>query len=171
MGVAAAGNAYVGGVTDSTNFPTARPLQPALGGSDDAFVCKICNDPPPGTTPNTFATTGSLQTLRQGYTATLLPTGNVLIAGGFGLPPTFLASAELYDPVSGVFSYTTGAMATGRSNHTATLLPNGKVLIAGGRTDSSTVTTSAELYDPSSGTFTSTGSMGTARYIHTATRL
>jgi len=34
------GSAYVTGVTSSTDFPTMNPLQPASGGSDDAFVTK-----------------------------------------------------------------------------------------------------------------------------------
>ncbi|MEI9953447.1 MAG: SBBP repeat-containing protein [Pseudomonadota bacterium] len=36
-----AGNAYVTGVTFSTNFPTASPLQAAAGGKQDAFVAKF----------------------------------------------------------------------------------------------------------------------------------
>ncbi len=39
-------NAYVAGFTTSTNFPTASPIQPALGGGSDAFVTKVN---PPGT--------------------------------------------------------------------------------------------------------------------------
>ncbi len=35
------GSAYVTGLTDSTNFPTASPLQAALGGFVDAFVTKF----------------------------------------------------------------------------------------------------------------------------------
>ena len=35
------GNAYVVGWTDSTDFPTASPLQPAYGGSSDTFVAKL----------------------------------------------------------------------------------------------------------------------------------
>src|SRR5262249_49788457 len=35
------GNAYVTGYTSSSNFPTDSPLQPALGGSYDAFVTKM----------------------------------------------------------------------------------------------------------------------------------
>ncbi len=50
------------------------------------------------------------------------------------------------------------------------MLPNGKVLVAGGG-DSSGVLASAELYDPASGTWSATGSLGTARYGHTATLL
>jgi hypothetical protein len=36
-----AGNAYVTGGTDSTNFPTANPIQAANGGSEDAFVAEL----------------------------------------------------------------------------------------------------------------------------------
>lgn len=35
------GNAYVTGLTTSTNFPTASPLQSANGGASDAFVSKF----------------------------------------------------------------------------------------------------------------------------------
>jgi hypothetical protein len=36
-----AGNAYVTGLTASTDFPTVNPLQPVLGGLEDAFVVKL----------------------------------------------------------------------------------------------------------------------------------
>ena len=39
--VDAAGNAYVTGLTYSTDFPTASPRQPNLGGETDAFVLKL----------------------------------------------------------------------------------------------------------------------------------
>ena len=51
-----------------------------------------------------------------------------------------------------------------------TLLPNGKVLVAGGQTDGPSLS-SVELYDPATGTWTATGSLGTARFRHTATLL
>jgi len=35
------GNAYITGYTNSTDFPTMNPLQPASGGGYDAFVAKI----------------------------------------------------------------------------------------------------------------------------------
>jgi hypothetical protein len=37
----ASGNAYIGGFTVSTDFPTANPLQGTNGGSQDAFITKI----------------------------------------------------------------------------------------------------------------------------------
>ena len=118
-----------------------------------------------------FSATGSLATARGDQTATPLPNGKVLIAGGAGFPGA-LSSAELYDTATGTFS-ATGGLATGRIGPTATLLPSGKVLIAGGLSGySGTVYfSSAELYDPASGTFSTTGSLATGRSYQTATLL
>ncbi|GEM_PF-461504 len=116
------------------------------------------------------ATTNSMSKHRAEHTATLLPNGKVLIAGGFwDCNSEHLKSADLYDPATNAFT-PTGDMGTGRMRHTATLLANGKVLIAGGNIISGSTKT-AELYDPSTGVFTATGSMVTARYGHTATLL
>jgi Beta-propeller repeat/Abnormal spindle-like microcephaly-assoc'd, ASPM-SPD-2-Hydin len=42
IAVDSSGNAYVTGVTNSTDFPTMNPLQPAYGGGDtDAFVAQL----------------------------------------------------------------------------------------------------------------------------------
>ena len=41
IAVDASGNAYVTGSTDSTDFPTASPIQAAHGGEFDAFVTKL----------------------------------------------------------------------------------------------------------------------------------
>ncbi len=41
IAVDSAGNAYITGVTFSTNFPTHNPLQATSGGSDDAFVAEL----------------------------------------------------------------------------------------------------------------------------------
>ncbi|MBN1933179.1 MAG: SBBP repeat-containing protein, partial [Anaerolineae bacterium] len=40
----AAGRAYVAGYTDSTDFPTAFPLQPANGGGRDIFIVQLDQD-------------------------------------------------------------------------------------------------------------------------------
>jgi hypothetical protein len=97
----------------------------------------------------------------------LLPRGNVLIVGGFGVSE-ILGSAELYDPRAGTFA-ATGGMAMARRDHTATLA-HGKVLVAGGVEIGPAVAT-AEQYDPVTGTFAATGSMTVARESHTATLL
>jgi hypothetical protein len=108
---------------------------------------------------------------RVGHTATLLPTGEVLIAGGED-GTNMLRTAELYDPAAGTFT-ATGGMLVERRSHTATLLSNGQVLIVGGSdtTDGSSVLASAETYDPVAGTFAAVGSMATVRIFHTATLL
>ena len=113
-------------------------------------------------------TAGNLTIPRSRHSATLLNTGKVLVAGGaWG---TADASAELYDPITEMFT-ATGSMTEARIGHTATLLnvsavaKFGKVLIVG------SVGNTAELYDPVAGTFTATGSMTQARTSPTATLL
>ena len=113
--------------------------------------------------------TGSLGTARSRHTATLLPNGKVLVAGGNN-GGAALSSAELYDPATGTWT-ATGSLGTARDRHTATLLPSGKVLVAGGFNELDGFLSSAELYDPASGTWTATGNLGTARAYHTATLL
>src|SRR5262249_12907798 len=41
VAVDSAGNAYVTGSTQSSDFPTVSPFQPATGGGSDAFVAKV----------------------------------------------------------------------------------------------------------------------------------
>jgi hypothetical protein len=79
----------------------------------------------------TFAATGSMQTPREGHTATLLRDGRVLVAGGSDNGVHTLDSAEIYDPRSGAWQFA-GHMTVPRVAHVAVLLGNGQVLIAGG---------------------------------------
>lgn len=109
-----------------------------------------------------------MTTQRAAHTATLLPGGKVLVAGGFAGGGSSLASAEVFDPATNTFA-PAGNMNAARAAHTATLLPNGKVLIAGGYNGS--YLASAEIYDPAARTFTPTGGMVTARSGHAATLL
>jgi hypothetical protein len=121
-------------------------------------------------TVSNFALSGSLNTARRSFTATLLTNGKVLIVGGFDASGNALSSAELYDPVAGTFT-ATGSLNTARDTHTATLLNGGMVLIAGGYDTNGSPLASAEIFDPTAGTFATTGSLFSARANHTATLL
>jgi hypothetical protein len=72
---------------------------------------------------------------RKFHTARLLANGKVLVVGA-------VASAALYDPLTGLFT-SVGALIRVRSMHSATLLGNGSILIVGGagRAGSSTTAT------------------------------
>jgi hypothetical protein len=109
-----------------------------------------------------FNKTGSMNAARQYHTATLLANGEVLVTGGDNYTDGFLASAELYNPATGKWTFT-GRMAVARVSHDAVLLQNGQVLVAGGYNASPGYLASAELYNPATATWTATGSMNTGR--------
>src|SRR5579859_900216 len=127
----------------------------------------------------TWRATGSMTDGRDLATATLLPDGQVLVAGGFSnCDDDFcsdLSEAELYNPATGTWSVT-GSLRGPREQHTATLLRDGQVLVTGGFNEGGFTSgggpyATAELYNPATGTWTTTASMPTARYGHTATLL
>ena len=139
--------------------PWGRAVTPP-GATTCAVRVAWTSDVYPAVLDPAWTTTGSMAVSRGLPTATRLPSGIVLVAGGGGP----LASAELYDPGSGTFA-ATGPMADARSLHTATLLNSGLVLLAGGSV------ATAELYNPTAGTFSPTGAMSAARFRHTSTLL
>jgi hypothetical protein len=117
-----------------------------------------------------FCDTGSMVEARWFNTATLMPRGEVLVAGGQGVSGGYLRNSELYDPDVQTWSSTVGSMTTARADHTATLLPGLKVLVAGGENNGGYLS-NAEIYDPTPGTWSDTGSMNVPRSGHTATLL
>jgi galactose oxidase-like protein len=162
---------YGRGMHTATLLPNGEVLvaggfQAVVGASSGTIYSAELYDPVTGI----WTETGHLAHARYSHTATLLPDGRVLVAGGScncqysccGSGPSM--SAELYHPESGIWS-ATGDLRTARSGHTATLLGNGKVLVVGGLGSAGAT---AELYDPVSGTWSPTGSLALARYDHTA---
>jgi hypothetical protein len=120
-----------------------------------------------------FTSVGGLSYARGLQTATLLPRGKVLIAGGANLDwvdgYSVVDQAEQFDPVTESFS---PAGTVSRYAHSATPLINGYVLLAGGVTDwSGLPSNTAELESPTDGSFVATGTMSVAREAHTATLL
>jgi hypothetical protein len=113
---------------------------------------------------------------RASHTATLLPDGRVLVAGGVsgndaGPCCGQLSSAELFDPRTGSWT-ATRSMIELQGGSTATLLPDGRVLVAGeinGGIDGGW--SPAELYDPDTGSWTPTRNMIEPRAGFTATLL
>jgi hypothetical protein len=118
----------------------------------------------------------SMSVARASHTATALPDGRVLVAGGCSLEgcggTREAARAEFYDP--GRRAFVPGPeMTTPRMGHTATALADGRVLLVGGWPEESRPPLrTAELFDPAHGEFVATDvALTSRRGGHTATRL
>jgi hypothetical protein len=114
-----------------------------------------------------FTLTDSLIDDRAGHAAVTLPDGRVLVVGGVqtttpGYGKT-LASAEIYDPVTGTFS-ATGSMQWAAGAPRAVLLEDGTVLVVGDYDR-------PEVFDPATGIFTPTATLATPHGSGSATRL
>jgi hypothetical protein len=69
---------------------------------------------------------------RGGPAAALLPSGEVLVIGGY--QPGIVASAEVYDPATNSFKLVSSPLHNARAFFTASTLADGRVLVAGGDT-------------------------------------
>ncbi|MDA8132148.1 MAG: Ig-like domain-containing protein, partial [Elusimicrobia bacterium] len=93
----------------------------------------------------TFSPAGGMTAARELHTATLLPDGRVYIAAGRN--GSYLDTAEIYDPGSGIFASTNSLAGGLRAVHTATQLQDGRILFSGGMYNGSAIAT-ASLYTP-----------------------
>jgi uncharacterized repeat protein (TIGR01451 family) len=99
----------------------------------------------------TFADTGSMAGGHAYHTASSLPSGKVLIAGGSSTfnPLTISNTGVIFNPAAGSFS-SAGTMIVARNYYTAVALTNGTILLAGGNntSDLNWASKTAEIYDP-----------------------
>ena len=173
---------FVGFVEDrafATVIPRADRKWMVTAGGRGQLLAQIARDTSEIYDPvsDSFTWGPSLTTARSLHTATLLPNGQWLFAGGVDTNNDPQASCEVYDPVLDTFT-PVASMLSPRMAHTATLLANGKVLVTGGL-DAVTVTptqlsairdivNSTEIYDPVANTWTAGPNMATPRAAHAA---
>ena len=137
---------------------------------NDQCVC-----PPIGPCTITFpipSVIGVTASVRKARTATLLPSGQVLLTGGRDASGAVFNTAELYDSAAQESTALLATMTSPRVGHTATRLLNGQVLLTGGQDSSGTALNTAEVYDPVTQTFTALTAVMTApRVGHTGALL
>jgi hypothetical protein len=143
--------------------PSPWSLSPSP--SNASYVVSEVYDPGTGM----FSTLAPAAPSRENGTLTVLPTGQLLLAGGTegGVPS---ASAQLFDPGTQTFS-PTASLGTARSNATATVLSAHEALVAGGKDASGHPLKSVESYETATEAFSSAGALSQARFDHTATLL
>lgn len=145
-----------------SSIPTLRLLSPACL----ALLAGAASGPV--NSAQSIQRVATLRTARAAHTATVLRSGQVLVAGGMADGGGSLASAELYDPLGNTVQ-ALPAMAARRIDHTATLLRDGRVLVAGGYNGE--YLASLEIFDPTTRRFEPAGSLTEGRSGHTATLL
>lgn len=158
---------------------------PEIGGHDGPGPNPIATATTYNPSSGTWTNAPNMSTARAYATATALPDGRVLVAGGYdrrvilltnpsreGVQLVPLADSLFFNPTSS--TWTAGpALAQSRFGHLAVALRSGRVLVVGGSDPlhSEQVLTSAELFDPATGRWTSAGAFGAGRSQFTLTAL
>ena len=121
---------------------------------------------------NSFTLSASDMSVARAHpTATPLPDGTILVAGGVpdtGATTPSTTSADIFNPTTGTFA-PTGAMSAQREYAAAVMLPNGYALVSGGDDGVTTASTQEIYYSTSSLgpmviTTTTPGQTGTTSY-------
>jgi hypothetical protein len=110
--VDSAGNSYVTGATDSSNFPTKNAFQATNAGIDDAFVAKI---------QMLAATTTTLTSSPNPSTHGQVVTFTAVVTSGLGPPP----DGEIVTFKKGTTVLGTGTLSGGSASFTTSTLPVG----------------------------------------------
>ena len=168
--------------------PTGVPTQATPGPSESAIASMAAASLPSASAESTaaitggrFLSTGSLVVARSGHSATLLPDGRVLIAGGEGPHEphgsNYLDATELWDPVLGTSS-ASGPLVTNpvgdasRAGMHGFLLPDGRVLvIPAGWLSNPPMTEPIEIWDPATQSARALTTLEIARFGYTAALL
>jgi N-acetylneuraminic acid mutarotase len=146
----------------ATRLLDGRVLVAGGSAGQSGFTSAELYDPAGGS----WSPTGAMSITRQNDDVccpgvALLPSGDVLVAGGAG-PTGVLSSSEVYRVATGSWA-ATGDLVFGRdAGFTLTPLLDGRVLVAGGRDDWGPLAY-AELYDEATGAWTRTNDMHLAR--------
>ena len=151
---------------EATSVPEATPTLPP----SRAAVSPTATPEPTPTATSVPAATPNMSRERIFHTATLLPDGTVLVAGGLNEDSRTVGQAESFSPASGL--WTQGGRIPGqRFLHTATLLADGSVLVAGGIDAAQNIAGAARLYDPATQGWSDGMRMVQPRAQHSATLL
>lgn len=162
----------------ATGAPICKVL--TCGGATGAIPTSFLSDLPAGVTaassvydPNTQTTVvaNPMSSPRAGHTATLVPSGKVVVVGGIGDDGITLKTIESFDPSTGNWTSSAQQLTTGVYNHAATLLSDGKILITGGDSGSHTMVKKVYRYDPVGDTLSVLTDMVGVRSLHRAVLL
>ena len=120
-----------------------------VAGSPTSPVCEVYN-----VVSNTWTTVGSMAENRYCHSTVLLPSGKVMVIGGYDYSSgSTRASTEIFDPATGLWT-SGGSMAAGRYFATAVNDGNGHVYVVGGYDAGSGAVGGVESYSIVPGTWT-----------------